>query len=101
MKMLTITFYMSSYLNKRVELFHSIVFYHPLSLRMLLFGDQNLSTEDNFIIFRAVHRFIYKKKKKDLTYDHFSLNINTSGTLSCRATRSPHHIYLFILNYYF
>ena len=34
-------------------------------------------------------------------YDRFSLNINTSGILSSQATRPPHHIYLFILNYYF
>ena len=59
-------FICSLYLNERVELFHSTVSYHPLSLRMLLFGDQNLSTEDNFIIFRAVHRFIKETKRFDI-----------------------------------
>ena len=50
----------------QVELFHSTFSYHPLSLRTLLFGDQNLSTEDNFIIFRAVHRFIKETKRFDI-----------------------------------
>ena len=59
-------FICSLYLNERVELFHSTVSYHPLSLRTLLFGDQNLSTEDNFIIFRAVHRFIKETKRFDI-----------------------------------
>ena len=59
-------FVCSLYLNERVELFHSTVSYHPLSLRTLLFGDQNLSTEDNFIIFRAVHRFIKETKRFDI-----------------------------------
>ena len=56
-------FVCSLYLNERVELFHSTVFYHPLSLRTLLFRNQNLSTEDNFIVFSAVHRFIKETKR--------------------------------------
>ena len=59
-------FIRSLYLNERVELFHSTVFYHQLSLRTLLFGDQNVSTEDNFIIFGAVHRFIKETKSFDI-----------------------------------
>ena len=54
-------FICSLYLKERVELFNC--FYHPLSLRTLLFGDKNLSTEDTFIIFRVIHRFIKETKK--------------------------------------
>ena len=93
----------SLYLNERVELFHSTVSYHPLSLRTLLFGDQNLSTEDNFIIFRAVHRYIRETKRFD-NWPFVLCVINTSGTLSSHRTISFHLyfmcIYLLLLFIY-
>ena len=48
----------SNYNYDRVTLFQSTRNYHPLNINMLLFGDENLTDEDNINIFTAVQTFI-------------------------------------------
>ncbi|MCG8097314.1 MAG: hypothetical protein JAZ17_27465 [Candidatus Thiodiazotropha endolucinida] len=48
----------SHFINERVILFQSTRAFHPLNINILLFGDDNLSIEDNTIIFTAVQTFI-------------------------------------------
>lgn len=45
------------YTEQRIILFHATRPYHPLNLRTLLFGN-NLSSEDNVIIFKSVQKYI-------------------------------------------
>ena len=47
----------------RLELFRQTREVHPLNISKLLFGDNNLSTEQNVNIFIAVHQFIKKTKR--------------------------------------
>ena len=42
----------------RIQMFHSLRRYHPLSVNKLLFGDSLLSDKDNEIIFEAVQTYI-------------------------------------------
>ena len=42
----------------RIQMFHSLCIYHPLSLDKLLFGDSLLSDTNNVIIFEAVQTYI-------------------------------------------
>ena len=48
----------SNYNYDRVTLFQSTRNYHPLNINILLFGDENLTDEDNINIFTAVQTFI-------------------------------------------
>ena len=48
----------SNYNYERVTLFQSTRNYHPLNINILLFGDENLTDEDNINIFTAVQTFI-------------------------------------------
>ena len=51
-------FMCSNYNYDRVTLFQSTRNYHPLNINILLFGDENLTDEDNTNIFTAVQTFI-------------------------------------------
>ena len=44
--------------NQRVTLFRSTRFVHPLSIDKVLFGDSNISIEENISLFKAVHQYI-------------------------------------------
>lgn len=62
--MLTTSFFFkcNKYNKERVEHFTYTWAYHPLSLNKFLFGNSDLLTENNFIIFAAVHKFIKESK---------------------------------------
>ena len=53
-----IFFRCSNYINERVILFQSTRNYHPLNTNIPLFGDDNLSDEDNSKLFTAVQIFV-------------------------------------------
>ena len=53
----------SNYINERVILFQSTRNYHPLNTYILLFGDDNLSDENNSKVFTAVQIFIRDTKR--------------------------------------
>ena len=53
----------SKYINERVILFQSTRNYHPLNTNILLFGDDNLSDENNSKIFTAVQIIIKDTKR--------------------------------------
>ena len=46
------------YVNQRLRLFHSTREFHPLNCRKLLFGDDNLTNEQNAQIFENVFKYI-------------------------------------------
>ena len=46
------------HINQRLILFNETRQFHPLSLNILLFGNNSLSMESNTIIFNAVQKFI-------------------------------------------
>ena len=46
------------YTNQRVKFFRSTRFVHPLSIDKVLFGDSNISIEENISLFKAVHQYI-------------------------------------------
>ena len=48
----------SNYNYNRVTLFQSTRNHHPLNIDILLFGDENLTNEDNINIFTTVQTFI-------------------------------------------
>ena len=48
----------SNFRNERVTLFRSTRDFHPLNINILLFGDENLTTDENTTIFTAVQTFI-------------------------------------------
>ena len=53
----------TSYTNQRVTLFRSTRHVHPLSIDKVLFGDLNLTIEDNISLFKAVHQYIKDTKR--------------------------------------
>ena len=56
----------SSYNNQRVKLFQDTRSFHPLSIEIVLFGNKELSYEEN-IIFKAVQNFIRESKRFNRT----------------------------------
>ena len=48
----------SNFRNERVTLFRSSRDFHPLNINILLFGNENLTTDENTTIFTAVQTFI-------------------------------------------
>ena len=56
------------YNDQRVELFQTLMTYHPLPVELLMSGNLNLTTEeDNQTIFEAVHTFIRTSSRFDGT----------------------------------
>lgn len=53
----------SKYVNERLRLFHETREYHPLSINLILHGDERLSNESNTTIFRAVQCYIKNTKR--------------------------------------
>ena len=52
--------------NQRLDLFNAVSALTEVSLRTLLYGDDNIPIDDNFAIFDAVHLFIGSSKRFDL-----------------------------------
>ena len=48
----------SHFINERVALFRSTSNFNPLNVNKLLFGNENLTPEENVTIFKAVQTFI-------------------------------------------
>ena len=46
------------YVNERVKLFHETRDFHLLNIKLILFGDANISLESNTTIFRSVQNYI-------------------------------------------
>ena len=55
----------NTYNGQRLVLFHSLRNYLPLRLEVLLFGNPNLTEDDNTVIFEAVHTFIRTSTRFD------------------------------------
>ena len=55
------------YTNQRVTLFRSTRFVHPLSIDKVLFGDSNISIEENISLVKAVHQYIKDTSRFSLT----------------------------------
>ena len=55
----------NKYNGQRLVLFHSLRNYLHLRLEVLLFGNQNLTEEDNTVIFESVHTFIRTSTRFD------------------------------------
>ena len=51
------------YVIQRTVLFNATRNFHPLSINILLFGNPDLSDQDNQIIFDAVHSFIKSSRR--------------------------------------
>ena len=51
------------YHNYRIYLFTTIRIFHPLNLKLLLFGYSRFSLEQNIIIVDAVHHYINATKR--------------------------------------
>ena len=47
----------ANYNNERITLFQCIRNFHPLNINVLLFGNDNLTIEENTNIFKAVQNF--------------------------------------------
>ena len=51
------------YTNQRLSLFNSLSIYAPITIDMLLFGDLNMSNEDNEFITLCVQKYIHETKR--------------------------------------
>ena len=51
------------YTNARMQLFMNITPYTVISIETLLFGSDNLTDENNLIVFRNVHKYIHHAKR--------------------------------------
>ena len=51
------------YTNQRLSLFNSLSIYAPITIEMLLFGDLNMSNEDNEFITLCVQKYIHETKR--------------------------------------
>ena len=53
----------TNFINQRVTLFNATRKFHPLNINTLLFGNSQLSIEENSVIFESVHEFIKQTKR--------------------------------------
>ena len=51
------------YMNARMQLIMSITPYTVISIENLLFGSDNLTDENNLIVFRNVHKYIHHSNR--------------------------------------
>ena len=51
------------YTNERIQLFTELRCFHPLNCELLLFGNLNLTHEENISIVSAVHKYILNTKR--------------------------------------
>ena len=51
------------YTNQRLRLFHSLLSYVPLTVELLLFGDLNMSVDDNELIALCIQKYIHETKR--------------------------------------
>ena len=58
-------FICTRYANQRILLFRSLREYHPLNCRLLLFGDDMLTKQQNEQLFDKVFTFIKDTKRSD------------------------------------
>ena len=61
----------SHFINERIALFRSTRNFNPLNVNKLLFGNENLTPEENVTIFKAVQTFIKDTRRfTDLSAVH-------------------------------
>ena len=53
----------SIYINQRTHLFTATRMFHPLNTQLLLFGNNQLSLQQNIIIVEAVHQYIKSTRR--------------------------------------
>ena len=58
---------------------HTLLLFHPLNINMILHGNKNWNTEENMVLFRAVHRYICSAQSE---------NLDNSG-IALRKVRIP------------
>lgn len=51
------------YGNERIQLFHETRLFHPLNCKLLLFGNDNLSLQQNITLVEAVQRYIKNTRR--------------------------------------
>ena len=53
----------SRYTDERRVMVNAVQSLTEVSLRVLLYGDDNLTEEQNLVLFEAVHRYIHATKR--------------------------------------
>jgi len=59
----TIFFKCKVYKNERIKLFNETRHLHPINCKTLLFGNENLTHDENITIVNAVHSYIRNTKR--------------------------------------
>ena len=56
-------FHFIKYFDERQVFNDTVIVFQPITISLILFGNENWNTETNVVLFRAIHRYIHASKR--------------------------------------